>query len=98
MGPTAFHGILNLDLVFQLVLKYVSKDKAAKLFAHMLQTATDESVCSVYDSGLFYECSNTHCNLFVEVFFRYCVSFSLVYWWTGSQPQNCDLASTGELP
>ena len=53
MGPTAFHGILNLDLVFQLVLKYVSKIKAAKLFAHMLQTATDESVCSVYDSGYF---------------------------------------------
>ena len=84
IGPTAFHGNLDLDALFQLVLKYVSKNKAAKFFAHMLQTATNESVSSVYDSGLFYECSNTHCNLFGEIFFRYCVSFGLLC--GGSQP------------
>jgi len=48
MGPTAFDGNLDLDELFsQRVLKYVSKNKAAKLFAHMLQTATNESVSSV---------------------------------------------------
>ena len=48
MGPTAFGGNLDLnELIFQLVLKYVSKNKAAKLFAQILQTATNESVCSV---------------------------------------------------
>lgn len=48
MGPTAFDGNLDLDeLFFQRVLKYVSKNKAAKLFAHMLQTATNESVSSI---------------------------------------------------
>ena len=49
MGPTAFAGNLDLDELFsqQRVLKYVSKNKAAKLFAHMLQTATNESVSSV---------------------------------------------------
>ena len=45
MGPTAFHGNLDLDeLFFQWVLKYVSKYKAAKFFAHMLEAATNESV------------------------------------------------------
>ncbi|KAL9970594.1 hypothetical protein ACROYT_G022998 [Oculina patagonica] len=44
MGPTAFDGNLDLDeLFFQRVLKYVSKYKAAKFFAHMLQAATNES-------------------------------------------------------
>jgi len=48
MGPTAFDGNLDLnELIFQLVLKYVSKNKAARLFAQILQTATNESVCSV---------------------------------------------------
>ena len=48
MGRTAFHGNLDLDeLFFQRVLKYVSKKKAAKLFEHMLETATNESVRSV---------------------------------------------------
>ena len=48
MGPTAFDGNLDLDeLFFQRVLKYVSKNKAAKLFAHLLDSATNESVSSV---------------------------------------------------
>ena len=48
MGRTAFDGNLDLDeLFFQRVLKYVSKNKAAKLFAHVLQTATNELVSSV---------------------------------------------------
>lgn len=64
MGPTAFHGILNLDLVFQLVLKYVSKDKAAKLFAHMLQTATDESSCEDVSASL------SRCHLRLNTFFE----------------------------
>ena len=44
MGPTAFDGNLNLDELFKCVLKYVSKHKAAKLFACMLQTATNDTV------------------------------------------------------
>lgn len=64
MGPTAFHGILNLDLVFQLVLKYVSKIKAAKLFAHMLQTATDESSCEDVSASL------SRCHLRLNTFFE----------------------------
>lgn len=48
MGPTAFDGNLDLDeLFFKRVLNHVSKNKAAKLFAHLLQTATNESVSSV---------------------------------------------------
>ena len=45
MGPTAFDGNLNLNELFNnCVLKYVSKNKAAKLFAYMLQTATNDTV------------------------------------------------------
>ena len=44
MGPTAFDGNLNLDELFKCVLKYVSKPKAAKLFAYMLQSATSDTV------------------------------------------------------
>ena len=45
MGPTAFgNGNLNLDELFECVLKYVSKHKAAKLFAYMLQSATGDTV------------------------------------------------------
>ena len=44
MGPTAFDGNLNLDELFKCVLKYVSKPKAAKLFAYMLQAATSDTV------------------------------------------------------
>ena len=40
MGPTAFDGNLNLDELFQCVLRHVSKRKAAKLFAYMLPSAT----------------------------------------------------------
>jgi len=41
MGPTAFEGNLNLDELFKSMSKYVPKHKAAKLFAHMLLTATN---------------------------------------------------------
>jgi len=44
MAPTAFDGNLNLDDLFKCVLKYVPKSKAAKLFAFMLQTATNNAV------------------------------------------------------
>ena len=44
MGPTAFDGNINLDELFKCVLKYVSKRKAAKLFAYMLQSATSDTV------------------------------------------------------
>ena len=48
MGRTAFDGNLDLDELFsQRVLKYVSKNKAAKFFAYLLQTATNELVSSV---------------------------------------------------
>ena len=48
MGRTAFDGNLDLDeLFFKRVLTYVSKNKAAKLFAHLLQAATNELVSSV---------------------------------------------------
>lgn len=41
MGPTAFEGNLNPDELFKSMSKYVPKHKAAKLFAHMLLTATN---------------------------------------------------------
>lgn len=56
MGSTAFDGNLDLDeLFFQRVLKYVPKYKAAKLFAHLLQIATNDKVSTLYHScGLCY--------------------------------------------
>ena len=44
MGPTAFDGNLHLDELFKCVLRHVSKRKAAKLFAFMLQSATSDTV------------------------------------------------------
>lgn len=44
LGPTVFDGNINLDELFKSVLKYVPKHKAAKLFAHMLQCATNDMV------------------------------------------------------
>ena len=41
LGPTAFDGNIDLNELFKCVLKYVSKHKAAKLFAYMLQKAID---------------------------------------------------------
>ncbi|XP_068754239.1 eukaryotic translation initiation factor 4 gamma 1-like isoform X3 [Montipora capricornis] len=39
MGPTAFDGNLGLDELFKGVFKYVSKHKAARLFACILQSS-----------------------------------------------------------
>ena len=39
MGPTAFDGNLGLDELFKCVFKYVSKHKAARLFACILQSS-----------------------------------------------------------
>ena len=44
LGPTAFDGNVDLNELFKCILKYVSKHKAAKLFAYMLQTATIDTV------------------------------------------------------
>lgn len=45
MGQSAFDGNLNLDkLLLDCVLKYVSKQKAAKLFFHLLETAANDTV------------------------------------------------------
>ena len=44
LGPTAFDGNIDLKEFFKCVLKYVPKHKAAKLFAYMLQTATNDTV------------------------------------------------------
>ena len=44
LGPTAFDGYIDLNELFKFILKYVSKHKAAKLFAYMLQTATIDTV------------------------------------------------------
>ena len=44
LGPTAFDGNIDLKEFFKCILKYVSKLKAAKLFAYMLQTATNDTV------------------------------------------------------
>lgn len=44
MGPTAFDGNLNLDKLFlDCVLKHVSKRKGAKLFAHLLEIAANDT-------------------------------------------------------
>ncbi|XP_027039827.1 eukaryotic translation initiation factor 4 gamma 3-like isoform X3 [Pocillopora damicornis] len=44
MGQSAFDGNLNLDkLLLECVLKYVSKQKAAKLFFHLLETAANDT-------------------------------------------------------
>ena len=47
MGPTAFDGSINLDDFFKCALKYVSRDKAAKLFAHMQQAAINDTVSCI---------------------------------------------------
>ena len=45
LGPTAFDGNIDLnELFFDCILKHVPKLKAAKLFAYMLQTATNDTV------------------------------------------------------
>ena len=44
LGPTAFDGNIDLNELFKCILKYVSKHKATKLFAYMLQTATIDTV------------------------------------------------------
>ena len=44
LGPTAFDGNIDLNELFKCILKYVSKHKAAELFAYMLQTATIDTV------------------------------------------------------
>ena len=44
LGPTAFDGNIDLNELFKCILKYVTKHKAAKLFAYMLQTATNDMV------------------------------------------------------
>ena len=49
MGPTAFDGNLNLDKLFlDCVLKHVSKRKGAKLFAHLLEIAANDTVSAVF--------------------------------------------------
>lgn len=52
MGPTAFDGNLNLDKLFNCVLKHVSKRKAAKLFAYLLETAANDTVSAVVTRSL----------------------------------------------
>ena len=44
LGPTVFDGNIDLNELFKCILKYVTKHKAAKLFAYMLQTATNDTV------------------------------------------------------
>ena len=44
LGPTAFDGNIDLNEFFNCILKHVPKLKAAKLFAYMLQTATNDTV------------------------------------------------------
>ena len=44
LGPTAFGGNIDLNEFINCILKYVPKHKAAKLFAYMLQTATNDTV------------------------------------------------------
>ena len=44
LGASAFDGNIDLNELFKCVLRYVSNHKAAKLFAFMLQTATNDTV------------------------------------------------------
>ena len=44
LGPTAFDGNIDLNKFSNCILKYVPKLKGAKLFAYMLQTATNDTV------------------------------------------------------
>ena len=44
LGPNAFDGNIDLKELFNCILKYVPKHKAAKLFAYMVQTATNDTV------------------------------------------------------
>ena len=48
LGPTAFDGNIDLNKLFKCVLRYVPNHKAAKLFAYMLQTATNDTVSWIY--------------------------------------------------
>ena len=49
LGPTAFDRNIDLNELFKCILKYVTKHKAAKLFAYMLQTATNDTVGWIYN-------------------------------------------------
>ncbi|XP_068754257.1 eukaryotic translation initiation factor 4 gamma 1-like isoform X2 [Montipora capricornis] len=61
MGPTAFDGNLGLDELFKCVFKYVSKHKAARLFACILQSneKSPQEVRALLDT----------CNVTVYTFF-----------------------------
>ncbi|KAK2557679.1 Eukaryotic translation initiation factor 4 gamma 1 [Acropora cervicornis] len=62
MGPSAFDGNLELDVLFKCLFKHVQKHKAARLFACMLQSCEK----SPEDVRAFLRAHNINLNIFFD--------------------------------